>query len=31
MESETVRVYQFAADDNSDSAMYFIVDPAMEL
>ncbi len=31
MESETVRVYQFAADDDSDSAMYFIVDPAMEL
>jgi anti-sigma factor RsiW len=31
MESDTVRVYQFAAEDNSDSAMYFIVDPAMEL
>jgi anti-sigma factor RsiW len=26
-----VRVYQFATDGNNDTAMYFIVDPALEL
>jgi predicted anti-sigma-YlaC factor YlaD len=31
MAGEDVRVYQFAADDNNDTAVYFIVNPAMEL
>ena len=31
MAGEEVRVYQFAADDDSDTAVYFIVNPAMEL
>ena len=30
MADETVRVYQFAADDD-DTAVYFVVNPAMEL
>ena len=31
MAGEDVRVYQFAADDDDDTAIYFIVNPAMEL
>ena len=31
MAGEEVRVYQFAADDDDDTAVYFIVNPAMEL
>jgi predicted anti-sigma-YlaC factor YlaD len=31
MAGEDVRVYQFAADDDDDTAVYFIVNPAMEL
>ena len=28
---DNVRVYQFATDGGSDTAVYFIVDPALEL
>jgi len=28
---EDVRVYQFASDEDGDTAVYFIVDPALEL
>lgn len=31
MAGEEVRVYQFANDEDSDTAVYFIVDPALEL
>ncbi len=31
MVGEDVRVYQFAVEDDSDTAVYFIVNPAMEL
>jgi anti-sigma factor RsiW len=31
MSGEDVRVYQFANDANADTAVYFIVDPALEL
>jgi hypothetical protein len=31
MQGEDVRVYQFATDGNDDTAVYFIVDPALEL
>ena len=31
MAGEDVRVYQFAADDDDNTAVYFIVNPAMEL
>ena len=31
MAGEDVRVYQFAADDGDNTAVYFIVNPAMEL
>ena len=31
MAGEDVRVYQFASDDDDDMAVYFIVNPAMEL
>jgi len=31
MTGEGVRVYQYADDDDSDTAVYFIVNPAMEL
>jgi anti-sigma factor RsiW len=31
MKGEDVRVYQFATDGDSDTAVYFIVDPALEL
>jgi len=31
MPGEEVRVYQFANDENGDTAVYFIVDPALEL
>jgi len=31
MAGEDVRVYQFAADDDDDTAIYFIVNPGMEL
>lgn len=31
MENEGVRVYQFAAEGDSDTAAYFIVNPALEL
>jgi len=31
MAGEEVRVYQFAADEDDDTAVYFIVNPAMEL
>jgi predicted anti-sigma-YlaC factor YlaD len=31
MAGEDVRVYRFATDDNQDTAVYFVVNPAMEL
>lgn len=31
MPGEEVRIYQFANDEDSDTAVYFIVDPALEL
>ena len=31
MQGEEVRVYQFATDGDADTAVYFIVDPALEL
>jgi len=31
MTGQDVRVYQFATDENADSAVYFVVNPAMEL
>jgi len=31
MPGEGIRVYQFANDEDADTAVYFIVDPAMEL
>jgi anti-sigma factor RsiW len=31
MPGEEVRVYQFANDEDADTAVYFIVDPALEL
>ena len=31
MAGEEVRVYQFANDEDADTAIYFIVDPALEL
>jgi anti-sigma factor RsiW len=31
MTGDDVRVYQFATDGDSDTAVYFIVDPALEL
>ena len=31
MPGEGVRVYQYADEDDSDTAVYFIVNPAMEL
>jgi hypothetical protein len=31
MPGEEVRVYQFATDGDADTAVYFIVDPALEL
>jgi hypothetical protein len=31
MSDEDVRVYQFADDDDTDTAVYFIVNPALEL
>lgn len=31
MKGEEVRVYQFATEGDSDTAVYFIVDPALEL
>jgi predicted anti-sigma-YlaC factor YlaD len=31
MAGDDVRVYQFATDDDNDTAVYFVVDPAMEL
>jgi hypothetical protein len=31
MAGEGVRVYQFANDEDADTAVYFIVDPALEL
>jgi len=31
MAGEDVRVYQFAADDGDNTAVYFVVNPAMEL
>lgn len=31
MAGENVRVYQFATDENQDTAVYFVVNPAMEL
>jgi hypothetical protein len=31
MPGEEVRVYQFANDEDGDTAVYFIVDPALEL
>lgn len=31
MSGENVRVYQFADDDDTDTAVYFIVNPALEL
>ena len=31
MPGEDVRVYQFATDGDADTAVYFIVDPALEL
>ena len=31
MAGEEVRVYQFANDEDADTAVYFIVDPALEL
>jgi stage V sporulation protein SpoVS len=31
MAGEDVRVYQFAVDEDDDTAVYFIVNPAMEL
>jgi len=31
MAGEEVRVYQFASEEDSDTAVYFIVDPALEL
>jgi predicted anti-sigma-YlaC factor YlaD len=31
MAGDNVRVYQFATDDDDDTAVYFVVNPAMEL
>ncbi len=31
MAGEDVRVYQFATEDDEDTAVYFIVNPALEL
>jgi hypothetical protein len=31
MAGEEVRVYQFAAEKDDDTAVYFVVNPAMEL
>ena len=31
MPGEEIRVYQFANDEDADTAVYFIVDPALEL
>jgi hypothetical protein len=31
MAGEEVRVYQFATDGDTNTAVYFIVDPALEL
>jgi len=31
MAGEEVRVYQFATDEDDDTAIYFVVNPAMEL
>ncbi|MEJ2190514.1 MAG: hypothetical protein P8Y93_14140 [Acidobacteriota bacterium] len=31
MAGEDVRVYRFATDENQDTAVYFVVNPAMEL
>jgi hypothetical protein len=31
MTGDDVRVYQFATDGEEDTAVYFIVDPALEL
>ncbi len=31
MGGDDVRVYQFATDDDDDTAVYFVVDPALEL